>query len=76
MFLMCLCSLNARFTPLCTNITLIPHFYEFLQVIASKEEGKKSRKAEPDKRPRVIEAKIKTQDEERPLVRLGKGSPL
>ena len=28
-FLMCLCNLNARFTPLCANITLIPHFFEF-----------------------------------------------
>ena len=29
MFLMCLCNLKARFTPLCANITLIPHMWEF-----------------------------------------------
>ena len=28
-FLRCLCNLNARFTPLCTNITLTPHLCEF-----------------------------------------------
>ena len=29
MFIRCLCNLNAKFTPLCTNITLIPHMREF-----------------------------------------------
>ena len=29
MFLRCLCNLNARFTPLCAKITLIPHLCEF-----------------------------------------------
>ena len=29
MFLRCLCNLNARFTPLCVNITLTPHLCEF-----------------------------------------------
>ena len=28
-FLMCLCNLNARFTSLFVNITLIPHLFEF-----------------------------------------------
>ena len=48
-FLVCLCNLNAIFTPLFLSITLIHHPCEFagLESKVSKDEHKKSKKGEP-----------------------------
>ena len=40
MFFRCLCNLNARFTPIFLNITLIPHLLMFCRIKRKIKQGK------------------------------------